>query len=183
MAYLKRPGPQPAERFIVNQTQPTEVILGAELQRAITMSDTNSTDRRLPHGLIAYGPNANCTLEICEVEWAILGYQPAFSASGAFIAFFAIAMLIHIALGIKWKTWTFMTLMVIGCIDEIIGYVGRIMLNTNPFHFGAFMMEISKSLQDSQLLYTKVINRMYLVCITTAPVFFCAAIYITLAQT
>src|SRR4051794_22073974 len=98
---------------------------------------------RLPHGLIAYGPNANCTLELCEVEWSVLAYQPSLGASGAFIALFGLAMIAHIVQGIRWKTWSFMVCMVLGCIDEIIGYGGRIILNPNPFSFAGFLMDMS----------------------------------------
>lgn len=53
--------------------------------------------------------------------------------------------------------------MVAGCLDEVVGYSGRVMMWYNPFNFAAFMIQI--------------------VCVTTAPVFFCAAIYVTLART
>ncbi|KAL1868224.1 hypothetical protein VTK73DRAFT_3786 [Phialemonium thermophilum] len=117
----------------------------------------------LPDGLISYGPSANCTLALCPVEWSALEYRPSLAASGAFIGLFAVAMVVHIIEGWHWRDWGFMSLMAAGCIDEIIGYGGRIILYNNPFSFSGFLMQI--------------------ICITTAPLFFCASIYVTLSRT
>lgn len=107
---------------------------------------------RLPHGLISYGPDANCTLDICPVEWSALSYQPSLAASGVFISLFGITMVIHIVQGIGWKTWGFMTCMVLGCLDEIIGYAGRIILQRNPFSFSGFLMDMSKFTTSSDFV-------------------------------
>ncbi|KZL75900.1 parasitic phase-specific protein psp-1 [Colletotrichum tofieldiae] len=117
----------------------------------------------LPNSLIAFGPDANCTLELCPIEWSILRYQPSIPASGTFIAFFALALVVHAIEGIKWKTWGFMASMICGCVLEIVGYVGRLLIHDNPFDFEGFLMQI--------------------ICITVAPVFFSAAIYVLLSQT
>src|SRR3569833_2786600 len=95
---------------------------------------------RLPHGLISYGPDANCTLDICPVEWSALSYQPSLAASGVFISLFGITMVIHIVQGIGWKTWGFMTCMVLGCLEEIFGFVGRFFLFWFFFSFSVFLL-------------------------------------------
>ncbi|KAH8890310.1 RTA1-domain-containing protein, partial [Thozetella sp. PMI_491] len=118
---------------------------------------------RLPGGLISFGKNANCTLELCPVSVSILEYQPSIPGNAAIIVLFLISMIVHILQGVKFRAWDFMICMIIGCVDEIIGYIGRIMLNKNPFSFGAFVIQT--------------------VCITTAPVFFCSAIYVMLSRT
>lgn len=117
----------------------------------------------LPGNVIVYGPKANCTLEICPVEWSVYQYRPSLPANATFIALFGLAMAIHIFLGIRWRTWGFMVFMILGCTEAIAGYVGRILLYRNPFSFAGFMLQI--------------------VCITSAPVFYTAAIYITLSKT
>ncbi|CAG9992766.1 unnamed protein product [Clonostachys byssicola] len=117
---------------------------------------------QLPHGLIAFGPQANCTLELCPIEWSILKYQPSQAASGVFIGIFGLTLLLHAVQGIWRRTWGFMVCMVCGCILEIAGYVGRLLIHDNPFDFNGFIMQI--------------------VCITIAPVFYCSAIYVTLSQ-
>ncbi|KAK1590925.1 parasitic phase-specific protein PSP-1 [Colletotrichum navitas] len=117
----------------------------------------------LPDGLVAFGPEANCTLELCPLEWSILRYQPSIPASGVFIAFFALALIVHAVQGIRYKTWGFTASMICGCILEIVGYVGRLIIHDNPFDFDGFLIQI--------------------ICITVAPVFFSAAIYVLLSQT
>ncbi|KAB5558664.1 RTA1 like protein-domain-containing protein [Coniochaeta sp. 2T2.1] len=113
--------------------------------------------------LVGFGPDANCTLALCGVEHSVYRYRPSLVANSIFIALFALAMAVHVGLGIRWKTWWFMWCVIVGCVAEIIGYAGRVMMWYNPFKFTAFMIQI--------------------VCVTTAPVFFCAAIYVTLALT
>ncbi|QYS95805.1 hypothetical protein H0G86_003079 [Trichoderma simmonsii] len=116
-----------------------------------------------PGGYVVFGPQANCTLDVCPVEWSVYKYRPSIAANSVFIALFAIAISIHAFLGVRWRQWNFMTLMIFGCLVEIGGYAGRLVLYNNPFSFGGFMDQI--------------------VLITIAPVFFTAGIYITLSKT
>jgi hypothetical protein len=106
--------------------------------------------------------DANCTLALCPVESSLQGYRPAFGVQIAFIALFGVSMLIHLAQGIRFRTWFFASMMAFGCIGEMIGYAGRILLYQNPFSFDGFIIEIC--------------------CITISPVFFAAAIYVTLTR-
>lgn len=116
----------------------------------------------LPPGFVAFGPGANCTLDDCPIEYSILRYRPSVPASAVFIAIFGVSMLIHAYQGIRSRTWSFMGCMLAGCIVEMVGYGGRLILYDNPFSFNGFIMQI--------------------VCITIAPVFFCSAIYVLLSQ-
>ncbi|KAF5687318.1 phospholipid-translocating ATPase [Fusarium denticulatum] len=116
----------------------------------------------LPGGLISFGSDANCTLELCPLESSILRYQPNVPANAIFIGVFGLSMALHIFQGIKMKTWGFMASMMAGCILEIIGYIGRLIIHDNPFEFIGFLLQI--------------------IMITIAPVFFSAAIYVLLSQ-
>lgn len=98
----------------------------------------------LPHGLIAFGPLANCTLDLCPLEWSILRYQPNIPANAIFIAVFGISMAVHAWQGWQFRSWGFTASMISGCILEIIGYVGRLIIHDNPFDFSGFLMQISK---------------------------------------
>lgn len=105
----------------------------------------NMTDYRgLPPDVILFGPDGNCTLEICPVEASLYGYRPSLSASIAFIVLYALAACIHIYLGWRWKKWFFMIAMVLGALNAIAGYTGRIILYNNPFDFSGFMLQIGK---------------------------------------
>ncbi|KAJ6436283.1 integrase core domain-containing protein [Purpureocillium lavendulum] len=99
----------------------------------------------------------------CPVEWSVYQYRPSLPANIIFLALFAIAGAVHIFLGVKWRSWGFMSFMIFGCLVETIGYIGRIVLYNNPFSFGGFMVQI--------------------IFISTGPVFYTGAIYVTLSQT
>ncbi|CAG8264881.1 unnamed protein product [Penicillium olsonii] len=133
----------------------------------------------LPDGLISFGPGANCTLDLCPLEASILRYQPSLPATYAPIAIFAISLLWNVFNGTYNCSWGFMASLIGGCILEIVGYVGRIIIHDNPFDFNGFIMQISSSTISSMPSDSNNPK----VCITVAPVFFCAAIYVLLTQT
>lgn len=103
---------------------------------------TFDTITELPEGLISFGPDANCTLEICPVEVSLLGYRPSLAASGTFIGIFSLALIVHVVQGLWMRRLGFMVSIVCGCILEIAGYVGRIIIYNNPFDFNGFIMQI-----------------------------------------
>ncbi|KAM0480858.1 hypothetical protein ACHAPX_003745 [Trichoderma viride] len=113
--------------------------------------------------LITFGPHANCTLDLCPIEYSVYKYRPSVPANATFVALFGVSIFVHVILGIRWRQWNFMALMILGSLVEIGGYAGRLILYNNPFSFGGFMDQI--------------------VLITTAPVFYTAGIYITLSKT
>lgn len=112
-----------------------------KLQHQNNMADYN----RLPPNVILFGPDGNCTLDICPIEASLYGYRPRMSASIAFIVLYALSACIHIYLGWRWKKWFFMSCMVLGALDGIAGYTGRIILYNNPFDFTGFMLQISET--------------------------------------
>ncbi|KAI0892863.1 RTA1-domain-containing protein [Annulohypoxylon nitens] len=112
--------------------------------------------------LIPFGPDATCTLDLCPLEMSVLQYRPSLASSIAFICIFAVLLFIHSIIGFLWKSWWFLGCMTLGCMTEIIGYAGRIMLFYNPFSFAGFLIQI--------------------ICIGCAPVFYSAAIYVTMAK-
>ncbi|KFG82523.1 sphingoid long-chain base transporter RSB1 [Metarhizium anisopliae] len=118
---------------------------------------------QLPPGVIPFGSDENCTLETCPVSWSIYGYQPSLAANTTFLMLYIVAGAIHGYLGIRWRSWGFMTGMLLGCLCEIIGYAGRVIMWNNPFSYPGFMIQI--------------------ICLTIAPVFFTASIYVTLSKT
>jgi hypothetical protein len=117
----------------------------------------------LPPYVVVFGPDGNCTLDLCSVEWSVYKYQPSLPANVTFIALFGAAMIAHIFVGIRWKSWWFMIFMILGCTMEMVGYGGRVILHENPFSFTGFMLQIT--------------------LVTGAPVFYTAAIYVTLSKT
>ncbi|OAG12274.1 uncharacterized protein CC84DRAFT_1078291, partial [Paraphaeosphaeria sporulosa] len=98
----------------------------------------------------------------CAVEESIYRYHPSLPANAAFAALFLIATIVHFVLGLRWKTPWVMWCTVLSCTHEVAGYIARVLLYINPWNFGAFITQI--------------------LCITQAPVFYCAAIYVMLGQ-
>lgn len=64
----------------------------------------------------------------CTIEGTLYGYYPSIGANAFFTAFFAICFLVQLVNGIRFKTWTYMISLCLGCAGEAIGYGGRIML-------------------------------------------------------
>ncbi|KAJ5345165.1 hypothetical protein N7452_003169 [Penicillium brevicompactum] len=108
-----------------------------------------------------YNPD-DCTLQTCPLSAAYIEYQPNLAGNTFFIAVFAVLLVCQIGTGIVFRAWTFMVPMVAGLILEVIGYLGRVLLHNNPFDFNYFLM--------------------YLICLTIAPAFFTAGIYLCLGR-
>jgi hypothetical protein len=92
----------------------------------------------------------DCSLETCPIEWSVFQYQPNLAANALFIAIFGTSMLVHLYQGYRWKQWTFAGLVALGCVSEMIGYGGRIIMHDDPWSFDGFMLQISEI--DSFLL-------------------------------
>ncbi|KAL8718577.1 MAG: hypothetical protein Q9225_004307 [Loekoesia sp. 1 TL-2023] len=81
---------------------------------------------------ITYGPDTNCTPALCPASLSVYQYRPTLGGNIAFLILFGVAMIVHILMGLRWRTWFFVFCMFWGCVDEMIGYGGRIMLWENP---------------------------------------------------
>lgn len=96
----------------------------------------------------------------CPVEGTIYGYYPSIGWNAGFAGFFGLSLLINVCLGIRYKTWSYAAAMSLGCLGELVGYIGRILMWNNPFDEAGFQMQIC--------------------CLIIAPAFISAAIYLTL---
>ncbi|KAF1997308.1 RTA1-domain-containing protein [Amniculicola lignicola CBS 123094] len=98
--------------------------------------------------------------DVCTIEGTLYGYRPSMGANVFFAAFFGVCLLYQIVCGIKYRTWTFMIGLGLGCLGELIGYVGRIMMNNNPYDDFGFQMQIC--------------------CLIISPAFVAGGVYLTL---
>ncbi|PYI02352.1 RTA1 like protein [Aspergillus sclerotiicarbonarius CBS 121057] len=96
----------------------------------------------------------------CPVTATTYGYYPNLGGNIFFTVFFGICGTFQLGLGVYFRCWTMMTAMVIGAFMELAGYIGRILMNHNPWNEGAFKLQI--------------------VCLVLAPTFIAAGIYLTL---
>ncbi|RFU27688.1 hypothetical protein B7463_g8637, partial [Scytalidium lignicola] len=118
------------------------------------------------YGNITIFANSNllCNTSICDLSLAQIGYRPSLGGNAFFAAVFAIYLVAQLFLGIRYKTWGFMTAVMLGLCGEIAGYVGRILLWHNIFDpTGNYFLA-------------------YLVSLTIAPAFLAAGIYLCLSR-
>ncbi|OJD10453.1 hypothetical protein AJ78_08545 [Emergomyces pasteurianus Ep9510] len=104
-----------------------------------------------------------CTLDTCPIETSIYQYRPSLPANATFIALYGLSGLIHLLQLILWRShYAFTILILLGCVGEIIGYVGRLILYNNPFSINGFLIQIC--------------------ALTIAPALFTAGIYFCIAD-
>lgn len=96
----------------------------------------------------------------CPVEATTYGYYPNLGGNIFFAAFFGALCAIQLGIGIYFRTWTFLVALVIGAAMELVGYIGRIQMHSNPWSSGPFKTQI--------------------VCLILAPTFIAAGVYLTL---
>lgn len=112
---------------------------------------------------VAFGPSANCTLDICPPQQSVYGYIPDLASNTVFLAMFAAAMLVHAVIGLMWNQWWFTCCMVAGCVDEILGYAGRVWMSQDLWNFQAFMIQVGE-FGNSWVLVTSVLAETSLTC-------------------
>lgn len=83
-----------------------------------------------------------CTLSTCPITKGYLHYLPNLPANAFFVALFGLIIGIQLILGIRYRTWSYMIPMLCGLILEVLGYLGRIMMHSNPFNFGSFLLYV-----------------------------------------
>ncbi|KAI5294646.1 hypothetical protein KEM52_003530 [Ascosphaera acerosa] len=107
-----------------------------------------------------------CTKELCPIEDTIYGYQPSLGANGTFLALFAFSGVLQAAEGLYFRKtgglYSYSLPIVLGCITEVLGYIGRVMQWYDPFNVNGFYMQIC--------------------CLTIGPAFLTAGIYFCLAD-
>ncbi|KAI8937942.1 hypothetical protein NX059_005625 [Plenodomus lindquistii] len=109
------------------------------------------------------GPELNRTFALCGITDSFWGYRPSYSANLAFAILFAISMIAFLAQGFLSKRWWGFTFaMVFGCALELAGYIGRARAYEHLWSEDYFLIQI--------------------VCLTVAPAFLAAGIYLCLAR-
>ncbi|CZS92182.1 hypothetical protein WAI453_000123 [Rhynchosporium graminicola] len=78
----------------------------------------------------------------CPVSATTYGYRPNLPGNIILCAVFGICMLAQLALSIKGRTWTWLIGLFIGCGLEFAGYMGRILMHSNPWDQSSFRLQI-----------------------------------------
>jgi hypothetical protein len=96
----------------------------------------------------------------CPVTATLYGYRPDMGANAFLCALFGVCFITSLVIGIMTKTWTYTLALGIGTFLECAGYVGRVMMNSNPWSESGFKLQIC--------------------ALVLGPSFVAAAIYLTL---
>ena len=128
------------------------------------MADQNLTFANLPtvFNLTTYNDPSLCTLTTCPKSYATLQYVPSLGGNAFYLAWFATLATLQTILGLRFRTYTYLFATLSGCVLEILGYAARVLMHENIFNFNWFLM--------------------YLICLTIAPVFLTASIYLTFTR-
>ncbi|KAF2022779.1 RTA1-domain-containing protein [Setomelanomma holmii] len=107
-------------------------------------------------------PNVRCTLETCCLAQSSFLYLPNWGGNLFFTIYFAVLCIPQLWLGIRYRQTGFAIGMLLGLILEVVGYAGRLILHNDPFDSNGFLI--------------------YLICVTIAPVFISASIYLSIVR-
>jgi hypothetical protein len=144
----------------------------------MSMLNITSIDTSAPVDL----PDDECTFETCGLGGSFFVYRPTKSANLAFVLLFGFSGIVFLLQGIaRKKRWVgFTVVMVTGCILEVVGYTGRILAYDHvyrevSYNFRAYIIAITANTQQSPFF-------MQIICLTVAPAFLAAGIYLCLSQ-
>lgn len=84
--------------------------------------------------------NDLCTLETCCLAQSSFLYIPTLGGNVFFAVYFAALCIPHLWLGFRHRTQGFAIGMIAGLVLELVGYIGRVQLHSNPFNGNAFLM-------------------------------------------
>ncbi|TVY84579.1 Sphingoid long-chain base transporter RSB1 [Lachnellula suecica] len=105
---------------------------------------------------------SECTLKLCSLDYAVVRYVPSFGGNLAVTSIFGAFLVAQIIFWIFYRTHSFTVAMCCGLILEIVGYCARVQMHFVLFTSGSFLLNI--------------------ICLTIAPIFFMAALYVTLSR-
>jgi hypothetical protein len=98
----------------------------------------------------------------CSIEDSIYGYAPTLWVNVFLLVFFSLTGITHVFQAIRYKTVGFGIAMFWGHVALVLGYIGRIWLRSNVYALNPFLIQI--------------------ICLTLAPAFLSAAIYLCLSR-
>jgi len=124
-------------------------------------STTTHASQALTHHTMAKHPHY-CTsvTPSCPVTSTVYGYYPSLPGNILLCIVFFLCLLLQLYYGIRYKTRGFTIALTIGCFAEALGYIGRILLHSNPWNQSYFDIQIC--------------------CLVLAPSFLAAGVYLAL---
>lgn len=81
-----------------------------------------------------------CKVGICPEAWQTIEYRPNIAGNVIYMVCFILLLMAQAWFGIRSKTWKYSATVCVGLLGETVGYVGRVMLNQNPFLMNNFLV-------------------------------------------
>ena len=86
-----------------------------------------------------------CTLSTCPLSLANQDYVPTLAGNALYAAIFGILLLIQLFFSLRYRTWGYLVGMFGGLLLEVLGYIGRVQMHSNPFTQGPFLLYVEQS--------------------------------------
>lgn len=81
-----------------------------------------------------------CKVGTCPESWQTIDYRPTLAGNIVYMVCLFALLGGQMYFGIRNKTWTYFGTVCLGIVGEIVGYIGRVMLNINPFRMNNFLL-------------------------------------------
>lgn len=78
----------------------------------------------------------------CPIQATIYGSFFNLGGNVFFAIVFGLALIAHVALGYRYKTWSFSTWVILGCIFELLGYISRSVMVSTPWSLALVSLQI-----------------------------------------
>ncbi|KAF2823165.1 RTA1-domain-containing protein [Ophiobolus disseminans] len=128
-----------------------------------TDSDMSPPDTYPANPYAGQDVSIKCTWKLCGINISMFEYRPLKAANLAFAVLFGICALAFLLQGFRSKKWLGFTIaMAGGCLIEVAGYVGRYVAYEDLWSQDPFLIQV--------------------VCLTIAPAFLAAGIYLCLKR-
>ncbi|KAM3072126.1 hypothetical protein ACMFMF_007520 [Clarireedia jacksonii] len=85
--------------------------------------------------------NCNKVSDTCPVSDTVFGYTPSLAINATLLALFSLVIVAQVMKGTHYRTWTFMTAMLLGSACLVAGYAGRIMMAQNAWSHAGFVLQ------------------------------------------
>lgn len=77
----------------------------------------------------------------CPVEATTYGYYPNFAGNLLMLIVFAICAIAQVYLGVRFHVRLYTSLVFLGCLGEVVGYAGRLIMHSNPWSNTGFIIQ------------------------------------------
>ena len=131
----------------------------------------------------------DCTLGTCPIRQSSFGYYPSLGANLTFLIIFFLSFAANAVQGVMYgkRTISFAILLCINNALEVVGYAGRANAHNNPF-LKVRVPELYQSVRLARWSVGRLTHCMghqnpfliQIICLTIAPLFMCAGIYLCL---